>query len=108
MNEWLLPIGFFVVGLLEMLFWSLQTKALIKDKLTNTFVFTFISVIIWYYVVENVASNISKWWLMLTYATGCSIGNIATIKLDSYIDKLARIRLWKRKRKKTRRPIKKK
>ena len=107
MNMFIASILFFAVGFLEMLFWSLQTKSLVKDRILNTFVFTFISIVIWFYVVSKVAENVNNLWLMLGYATGCSIGNCITIKIDSYIDKIAKARLWKRKRK-IERAIKKK
>ena len=90
-----------------MLTWSLQTKALIKDKMVNTFIFTAFAVLIWYYVVDHIAQNISSSYLMVAYVTGCSFGNCATIKLDKYIDKIARIRLWKKKRR-IKRTLKKK
>lgn len=109
MNLFLLAITFLIVGFLECFFWSLQTKSLIRDKMINTFIFTFMSITIWIYVVSKVAENINNIWLGLGYATGCSIGNVATIKLDRYIDKIARGKLWKKsKKKKIRRTIKKK
>ena len=98
---------FFIAGFLEMLTWSLQTKALIKDKMMNTFIFTALAVLIWYYVVDHIAQNISSLYLMGAYVLGCSFGNCATIKLDRYIDKIARMRLWK-KRRVTKRTLKKK
>lgn len=107
MNMFVLTLIFFIVGWLEMLFWSLQTKALVKDRMVNTFVFTFISIVIWFYVVSKVAENVNNVWLMLGYALGCSAGNCLTIKIDAYIDKIARARLWKKKRTK-RRTLKKK
>lgn len=109
MNLFILVLIFFVVGFLEMLTWSLQTKSLVKDKVVNTFIFSFLAIVIWFYVVSKVAENVNNVWLMFAYAFGCSFGNISTIKLDKYIDKLARARLWKKsKKKKTYRPIKKK
>ena len=108
MNMFLLIIIFLIVGFLEMLFWSLNTKALIKDKMINTFIFTFISVIIWFFVVSKVAENVNNIWLMLAYALGCASGNCTTIKLDAYIDKLAKARLWKKNKKKSRHSFKKK
>lgn len=98
MKLFVLTIIFLVVGFLEMLFWSLQTKALVKDRLMNTFIFTFISIVIWFYVVSKVAENVNNIWLMLGYAIGCSIGNCITIKIDAQIDKIAKTRFWKKKR----------
>ena len=107
MNVFILSIIFLAVGFLEMLFWSLQTKALVKDRMINTFIFTFISIVIWFYVVSKVAENVNNIWLMIAYALGCGAGNCLTIKIDAYIDKIAKARLWKRK-KKVRRIIRKK
>lgn|GEM_PF-6775519 len=107
-NIYLLTGLFFAVGFLEMLFWSLQTKSLVKDRILNTSIFTGISVLIWYYVVDNIAKNMGSWSLMVAYVVGCILGNIVTIKLDSYIDKLARVRLWKKKKKRKQRTLKKK
>jgi uncharacterized protein YebE (UPF0316 family) len=107
MNVFVLSVIFLAVGFLEMLFWSLQTKALVKDRMINTFVFTFISIVIWFYVVSKVAENVNNIWLMIAYAFGCGAGNCLTIKIDAYIDKIAKARLWKRK-KKVRRIIRKK
>jgi uncharacterized protein YebE (UPF0316 family) len=108
MNMFLLSIIFLTVGFLEMLFWSLQTKSLIKDRMINTFIFTFISIVIWFYVVSKVAENVNNIWLMIAYAVGCGFGNCLTIKIDAYIDKIAKARLWKRNKKKSRRSLKKK
>lgn len=107
MNIILLTLIFLAVGFLEMLFWSLQTKALVKDRMVNTFIFTFISIVIWFYVVSKVAENVNNIWLMISYGIGCSLGNCLTIKIDAYIDKIAKARLWKRK-KKTRKVLRKK
>jgi len=107
MNLIILSIIFFIVGVLEMLFWALQTKSLIKDKMLHTFIFTFVSVVIWFYVVSKVAENVNNLWLMVAYSVGCGLGACVTIKIDSYIDKIAKARLWKRK-KKIRRVIRKK
>jgi uncharacterized protein YebE (UPF0316 family) len=109
MNLALLVIIFFAVGLLEMFFWSLNTKALIKDKLPNTFIFTCLGVMIWFFVVSKVAENVNNISLMLGYALGCASGNCITIKIDKHIDKIAKLRFWKRKcKKKIKRAIKKK
>jgi len=45
---------------------------------------------------------------MIAYALGCGAGNCLTIKIDAYIDKIAKARLWKRNKKKSRRSLKKK
>jgi uncharacterized protein YebE (UPF0316 family) len=99
MNLLLLNIFVFVIGLIELFFWSLQTKALVRDRILNTFIFTFISGMIWFIAVSQVAENINKILLMISYSTGCGIGAILTIKLDKVIDKIARAKLWKRKKK---------
>ena len=108
MNMFVLSIIFLAVGFLEMLFWSLQTKALVKDRMVNTFIFTFISIVIWFYVVSKVAENVNNIWLMLGYALGCAGGNCLTIKIDAYIDKIAKVRLWKKAKKRTCKTLKKK
>jgi len=108
MNLFILVVIFLIVGFLECFFWALQTKSLIKNKMINTFMFTFISIVIWFYVVSKVAENVNNIWLMLAYATGCAIGNCLTIKTESYIDKIAKARLWKRKRVRQGKIIKKK
>lgn len=99
MNIWLLNIFVFFIGLIELFFWSLQTKALVRDRILNTFIFTFISGMIWFIAVSQVAENINKILLMLSYSTGCGLGAILTIKLDKYIDKIAKAKLWKRRKK---------
>ena len=108
MNLLLLSIMFLFVGFIEMFFWSLQTKSLIKDRMLNTFIFTFISIVLWFYVVSKVAENVNNIWLMIAYALGCACGNCLTIKADAYITKIAKARLWKKNKKKTRQSLKKK
>ena len=88
-----LAILFFIVGFLEMVFWALQTKALIRDRVFTTFLLTFVSVLIWYYVVENVAKNIDRPLLMIVYSLGCAFGTALTIKFDIWIEKLAGLKL---------------
>ena len=108
MNIIILNIIFLIVGFLEMLTWSLQTKSLVKDRVINTFIFTFISIVIWFYIVSKVAENVNNVRLMISYAIGCSIGNCVTIKIDAYIDKIAKAKLWKKRHQKKCRTIKKK
>jgi len=93
----ILAIIFFSVGFLEMVFWALQTKALIRDRIFSTFLLTFISVVIWYYVVENVAKNIDRPLLMIIYSLGCAMGTALTIKFDMWLEKLSDLRLKTRK-----------
>ena len=98
MNIFSLILIFFTGGFLEIFTWSLQTKSLIKNRAINTFMFTGVSVLIWYYIIENIINNLNNIWLMASYVLGCALGGVATIHLDTHMDKIAKVRLWKRKR----------
>jgi len=86
-------LWFCFIGFLEMVLWALQTKALIRDRIVNTFILTYISVIIWCYAVENVASQMDKISLMQVYALGCALGATITIKFDRWLETLAQARI---------------
>jgi len=68
----------FFVGIIEMIIVSVWTKVVTDSKILASGVVTVINILIWYYVLEKVVSDIGNWKLVVLYAFGCAIGTMLT------------------------------
>ena len=66
----------FFVGILEMMIVTAWTKTVTETKIWASGLITMINIFIWYYVLETIVNNITNWFVMVTYATGCALGTI--------------------------------
>lgn len=71
-------IVLFFVGIIEMVIVSVWTKVVTDSKIIASGVVTIINILIWYYVLEKVVSDIGNWKLVVLYAFGCAIGTMLT------------------------------
>lgn len=89
-------ITLFFVGLVDMIIVTVWTRVVVETRVLMSGVMTLLNVLIWYYVLEKIVSDISNIWLVVFYAVGCAIGTmIATaISTPTYLEqweKLARL-----------------
>lgn len=66
----------FFIGILEMLIVTTWTKFVTTTKVLASGVVTMINVLIWFYVIQTLVTNINNWRLALLYAFGCSVGTV--------------------------------
>lgn len=83
-------IQIFFIGILEDFLSSFNTKTIQRNNQLFSFLISFISVILWYYVIVIVVDNIHKFWLIVVYATGGGLGDIVTIRFDRQIQRFER------------------
>lgn len=77
----------FFIGVLEDFLSSFNTKTIQRNNQLFSFLVSFVSVILWYYVFVLVVDNIHKFLLIVVYATGGGLGDIVTIRFDKQIHK---------------------
>ena len=70
-------MSLFFIGIIEMLIVTTWTKVVSKSQILASGIVTFVNILIWYYVLEKITSDISNWKLILSYALGCTIGTVA-------------------------------
>ena len=66
----------FFIGIVEMLIVTAWTQTVTNMKVLASGSITIINVLIWYYVLENIVSNLGNFWVVLFYALGCAIGTM--------------------------------
>lgn len=76
----------FLVGFLEMIIISLWTKAVSDNKIVISGVITIVNTFIWYYVLQVVINDISNFYLIILYASGCALGTMITTAFFHYQD----------------------
>ncbi|HPL95298.1 MAG TPA: DUF5698 domain-containing protein [bacterium] len=68
----------FFIGILEMFIATAWTKVVTKSQIFSSGLITFINIIIWYYVLEKIVSDINNWKIVILYSLGCALGTILT------------------------------
>ncbi len=69
-------ITLFLVGLIDMIIVTVWTKVVVETRVLMSGVMTLLNVLIWYYVLEKIVSDISNIWLVVFYAVGCALGTM--------------------------------
>ncbi|HUT22330.1 MAG TPA: DUF5698 domain-containing protein [Candidatus Bipolaricaulota bacterium] len=87
----------FFIGLVEMLIISAWTKTVTEAKVLVSGIVTVINVFIWYYVLQQVMSDIKNWQIVLAYAIGCAIGTMISTFVFKMMDNKRRSRLEEKK-----------
>lgn len=82
-------MALFFVGIIEMIIVSVWTKVVTDSKIIASGVVTIINILIWYYVLEKVVSDIGNWKLVILYAFGCALGTMMTTAYYKYQEKKA-------------------
>ena len=66
----------FLVGFVEMVILSCWTKVVTENKVLASGVVTIFNIIIWYYVLERIISDLNNITLVSMYALGCALGTM--------------------------------
>ena len=75
----------FFVGIIEMLIVTAWTRFVTRSQVLASGGVTIANIMIWYYVLEKIVSDLGNFWLVLLYALGCAVG---TMFGTYYMDKL--------------------
>jgi uncharacterized membrane protein len=87
------------VGLLEAFLSTINSKFRQKSSLLLTFITSFINALVWYYLISMVVENIKNGSLILIYSMCYASGDVLGLVFDKYLEKLAKIRGFKFKKK---------
>lgn len=77
----------FFVGILEMIIVTAWTRVVTVGKVIASGVVTVINILIWYYVLETIVSDLKNLNLILGYALGCAIGTMLTTAYFNFMAK---------------------
>jgi len=66
----------FFVGIIEMLIVTTWTKLVIRTKVMASGAVTMVNVLVWYYVLQTIVSDVNNFSLVVLYALGCSLGTM--------------------------------
>lgn len=86
-------MSLFFIGILEMLIVTAWTKTVSNNQVWLSGMITFVNILIWYYVLEKIITDISNIRLILLYALGCALGTIAVALYFSHQEKRKEPRL---------------
>ena len=72
------------VGFLEMLIVTVWTKTVSNTQVVASGVATLVHVMVWYYVIQRLLTDINNWQIALMYAIGCALGTVLTTQYYKY------------------------
>ena len=72
------------VGFLEMLIVTVWTKTVSNTQVVASGVATLVHVMVWYYVIQRLLTDINNWQIALMYAIGCALGTVFTTQYYKY------------------------
>lgn len=67
---------FSVIGVVEMFIVTAWTKIVAGNQVMLSGIVTFVNVLIWFYVLEALITNINNIPLVIAYAIGCAVGTM--------------------------------
>ncbi|MCC6639079.1 hypothetical protein IT409_00805 [Candidatus Falkowbacteria bacterium] len=73
-----------LVGFLEMLIVTVWTKTVSETQVVASGVATLVHVMVWYYVIQRLMTDINNWQIALMYAIGCALGTVITTQYYKY------------------------
>lgn len=71
-----MPMFLFLIGLVEMVIATVWTRVVSRGEMAASGIVTFVNILIWYYVLQQVVEDISNWRLIFLYAVGCALGTV--------------------------------
>ena len=72
----------FGIGVIEMIIVTFWTQLVIETRVFMSGAVTLVNVLIWYYVLERIVSDISNVGLIIAYAVGCALGTMIATALS--------------------------
>jgi uncharacterized protein YebE (UPF0316 family) len=83
-------ISFFLIGLVEMIICTVWTKVVNKSQVWASGAVTLIEIVVWYFVIEALISDIHNWSIILAYALGCALGTMGSTFYFQIMEKIER------------------
>lgn len=80
----------FIIGFLEMIICTAWTKVVSKSQVWASGAITLIEIVVWYYVIQVVVSDINNWRIILAYALGCALGTMISTFYFQLMEKVER------------------
>jgi hypothetical protein len=71
----------FFIGLGEMIIATIWTRFVSQGKMVASASVTFVNILIWYYVLQEIISDMSDWTVIVLYAAGCACGTMTAMFL---------------------------
>lgn len=71
----------FFIGLVEMIIATIWTRFVSQGKMLASAFVTFVNILIWYYVLREIISDLSDWTIIVLYAAGCALGTYIGMRL---------------------------
>ncbi len=71
----------FFIGLVEMIIATIWTRFVSQGKMIASASVTFVNILIWYYVLQEIISDLSDWTVIVLYAAGCACGTMIAMFL---------------------------
>lgn len=71
----------FFIGLVEMIIATIWTRFVSQGKMVASAFVTFVNILIWYYVLREIISDLSDWTIIVLYAAGCACGTFIGMRL---------------------------
>lgn len=71
-----MPMFLFFIGLIEMVIATVWTRMVSRGEMFASGFVTFVNILIWYYVLQQVVDDITNWRLIVLYAAGCAFGTV--------------------------------
>jgi len=90
-----------IVGIIEAFGSTLNSKFRQRSNKIATAISSFIYALIWYYLIAMVIENIKNLWLVIDYGIFYSIGDVLALYFDTYLEKLSKIKGFRKRKKKT-------
>ena len=66
----------FFIGLVEMIIATIWTRFVSQGKVFASAFITFVNILIWYYVLQEIINDLSDWTIIVLYAAGCAVGTM--------------------------------
>ena len=89
-----------IVGLLESFISTIYSKFRQRGKLLYTAISCITYNAVWFYMLARVLENIANWKLIAVYIIFCALGDVFGLIFDKHIEKIARNKGIKTKRRK--------
>jgi len=93
-------LSLFSVGVLENFLSALRIKFLTKNKKLPLAIVDFAYNLIYVYIITLILTNLKHFYIIIFYSFGYLTGDLCALRFDNYLDKLAKLRGIKQKRKK--------
>lgn len=93
-------LSLFFVGILENFLSALRIKFLTKNKKIPLAIVDFIYNLVYVYIISLIVTNLKHFYIIVFYSLGYVTGDLSALRFDGYLDKLAKLRGLKLKKKK--------